>query len=374
MEINDELGTLAEDDVETNIEDQDEAEKLINRDTEDANEEEEKSSSSARPSVNLDEDDPTMEIEPLSDKVLHCKTCGNRMRPILSINGECPRCATKRMREIESRLIKLKQINPDNKYCVLDAHGTAYKNPLDPEFNKITVMGVDFYPPGDICAQCMTNLRTYFTRFLEDRGITRKGNGHEKNKFAETTIKVPLPEQLELSRRFEKFMLSVTAYANDKESGMASINKFYADRQRQLIKKEVKAKWEERKETQKKLQEQSPARLLNPRNEGEEVLQKTLKWVTLQALQNLKRQELDRNLVHEDPEKVPRLVLVQLVQQNLLHPLQRNGEDAHLLNETHEVISYLLGPLNAAYVEQCLNNAVKVYNEWISDLASELDV
>lgn len=366
--MNDDLGVLAEEDSESTLDEQ--AEKLINRDVDEEGEEE-TSSSSDRPSVNLDEDDPGMDIEPLSDKITHCKTCGNRMRPILSINGECPRCAMKRMREIESRLVKLRQINPDNKYCVLDAHGVAYKNPLDPDYGKITVMGVDFYPPGDVCAQCMTNLRTYFTRFLEDRGITRKGNGHDKNKFATTTIKSTLPEQLENARRFEKFMLSVNAYANDKESGMADIKKFYEDRQKQLLKKEAKAKWEGLKEAQKKAQEVSPARSLNPRNEGPDVLKKTLKWVTEQALQYLKKQELRRNFV-EEQEKAPRILLVQLVQQNSLYKL---NEEAELqLNETREVISYLLGPLNAAYVEPCLSNVVQAYNEWISDLTSELEV
>ena len=383
ININDELGTLAEDDVESTIDEQAEADKLINRDADENGEEDDQSSSSDRPSVNLDEDDPNMEIEPMSDKITHCKTCGNRMRPILSINGECPRCATKRMREIESRLIKLKQINPDNKYCVLDAHGVAYTNPIDPEFNKMTIMGVDFYPPGDLCVQCMTNLRTYFTRFLEDRGITRKGNGHEKNKFAETTIKVPVPEQLEISRRFEKFMLSVNAYANDKESGMADINKFYTDRQRQLIKKEVKAKWEERKEVQKKTLEQCPARAMNPRNEGPDELRKTLNWVMNQALRHLKTQELNRNLVHEDLEKISRITLVEMVRTRHLYPLalttdvnvpvEVRAEVESQLNGTREVISYLLGPLYAVYVDQCLNSVVKAYNEWILDLASELE-
>ena len=384
--MNDDLGEVLE-----TIEESEEADSLITKyveEPEDKEEEEEDSRtssslSSSRPSVNLDADDPAMDIEPVSTKITHCKTCGNRINPMVSIQGECPRCAMKRMREIESRLIKLKQINPDNKYCVLDAHGVAYKNPLDPNYNKITVMGVDFYPPGDLCMQCMTNLRTYFTKFLEDRGITRKGNGHEKNVFADTNIKLTVPEQLEQARRFEQFMLSVNAYANDKESGLNEVTKFYIARQRQLLKKEAKAKWHEKENQKSKLAEMSPLLSSIMRNQNENDAQslrlqeRLIQAAIKHGMDYLLKMTLLLNFEEDDPSKLSPLRLQSLVNRQTLHklplPNEENGneEDLHLVRELHKEISYQLGRPYAVYADAYTKVAVQKYNQWISDLASE---
>lgn len=383
--MNDDLGEVLE-----TIEESEEADSLITKYVEEPEGKEEGEeenqtvpASSSRPSVNLDADDPAMDIEPVSTKTTHCKTCGNRINPMVSIQGECPRCAMKRMREIESRLIKLKQINPDNKYCVLDAHGVAYKNPLDPNYNKITVMGVDFYPPGDLCMQCMTNLRTYFTKFLEDRGITRKGNNHEKNVFADTNIKLTVPEQLEQARRFEQFMLSVNAYANDKESGLNEITQFYLTRQRQLLKKEAKAKWHENENQKSKLAEMSPLLSSIMKNQKENDAQslrlqeRLFQAATKHGMDYLLKMTLLLNFEEDDPSKLSPLRLQNLVNRQVIHklplPNEKNGneEDLHLVKELHKEISYQLGRPYAVYADAYTKVAVQKYNQWISDLASE---
>ena len=89
--MNDDLGEVLE-----TIEESEEAESLITKYVEDPEGKEEEgegehkarnSSSSSRPSVNLDADDPAMDIEPVSTKITHCKTCGNRINPMVSIQG-----------------------------------------------------------------------------------------------------------------------------------------------------------------------------------------------------------------------------------------------------------------------------------------------
>ena len=392
--MKDELGEIVAD-IVSEYDEEEAVENLINQDTPKEDNEDGDQQSPSRPSVDLDADDPRMDVDPLPTKVMHCKTCGNQMNPITEIQGECPKCALKRLRTIEASLVKLKQLNPEFKFCTIDAHGLAYKNPIQPDYNKVTVLGVDFYPPGDICAQCMTNLRAYFTRFLEDRGITRKGQGHEKNPFAETTLKLPIQQQLDAHRRFEKFMLSVQAYANDKESGIANTTKFYMDRQKLLLKKEAKKKWEENEKRMNLLYNSSPilqqANPLQNQKEAEklkdpEVLKSAVKK---KGLEFLKKTVLTRLFLTEDENKVPRPILMNYIIAGAMSKLpsvhwlpllaqaptmtENEKEALYLVNALRQEISSLMGQPYAAYVDECTEHVVKTYNDWISELASEHD-
>lgn len=324
-----------------------------------------------RGTLNLDEYDPRFTPTELPRDIKHCTRCGNRIpSPLLAIDGECMSCATKRMRRIDTFLQQRKQLKASRKYCIIPEHGETAQDQLHPDWNKITVFGVDFYPPDDLCQPCYLKLRTYFIRYLEDRGFNRRESNHFKNEWGDPqNQKIPIKDHLENIHAFQDFMAGVEAYVADEESGMKALHKRVTDKFKFLSKKEFNKRCEE------KLQIENLERKYYP------VLRKPWEAPPRQQFSQLEYEDLERKSL---PTKVRQLATAQALKmlqtQLVLLPkaLEEEPEKFSLENPEHQLLyqeilttlTNLLGP-HARYAEEILNRALEVFSKQSSESKEE---
>ena len=166
--------------------------------------------------------------EAISVSIRACKTCHRQITEALLINGECPICAGKRLREIESKLVQLGAMPQVRKYCALDGHRSVTPNIFLPDYNgTITINGIELYPIFPLCNHCLDTLSAYLIYFLEQRGFSRKGSAHIGNQWADSPgRKLSKAQQLQARNDLQKFIQSIELYVYQKGS---PVNEVYRE-------------------------------------------------------------------------------------------------------------------------------------------------
>jgi hypothetical protein len=187
------------------------------------------SAKSSNDDIDIADVDPEFkEREAISVSIRACKTCHRQITEALLINGECPICAGKRLREIESKLVQLGAMPQVRKYCALDGHRSVTPNIFLPDYNgTITINGIELYPIFPLCNHCLDTLSAYLIYFLEQRGFSRKGSAHIGNQWADSPgRKLSKAQQLQARNDLQKFIQSIELYVYQKGS---PVNEVYRE-------------------------------------------------------------------------------------------------------------------------------------------------
>lgn len=211
--------------------------------------------------VNIEVNNPDFEIDKLpNDAGLYCKTCHTKISNFQNIDGECPVCARRRLRNLESTLVQRKFMEPEHKYCAIEGHREIAKNKLFPDWcGKIVINGVELYPVVPLCGHCIDILTTYLVYFLEERGIIRRGSGHVRNEF-DLPYNRPLKnaEILEYTRRLNKFLPSAEVFVLNKSEPIHALHLELINARKSILRKYGKEVKEWAEEKSPKLPKTSP--------------------------------------------------------------------------------------------------------------------
>lgn len=203
--------------------------------------------------INSADVDPEFkERETISVSIRACKTCHRQIAAALLIDGECPICAGKRLREIESKLVQLGALQPVRKYCALNGHRPVTPNQILPDYNgKITINGIELYPIFPLCNHCLDTISAYLVYFLEQRGFSRKGSSHISNPWADSPgRKLSKAQQLQMRNDLQKFIQSIELYVYQKGS---PVNEVYGELMK--IKKYLMLKAKDKKLKERRVEE-----------------------------------------------------------------------------------------------------------------------